>query len=306
LEALSEYGNGKQLDSEQLASRLGAMVSDWERMRGGGESLSIVTRSYVIEIKNGKRQAANDIYLSLSPMFFFIRALGRVARKDWRETVTACGIFCERVVRNLLIELDRNFNLALWVDLKDAKLNQKNGRLRSELENRKFDAANLYGSVLRIYSVRSMRGPHDVPPPEPIQAKISVTECLPVYVDYLAALEHIGVPLASPERFIEIFSDTTRIQPTLVFGEETAGPIPVKEFLRETVYREGFFKDGRTSSDVLRDLARRRRNYDEATVKNGLRDLSLGRDAILNRKRKGRIFNYYERVPPEEYFKPVI
>jgi hypothetical protein len=202
-----------------------------------------------------------------------------------------------------LQNLDRKFGTALWNELKDAKLNQQNGRLRNELETRKFEAANLYGSIYRIYSVRSTRGPHDVPPPEPIQAKISMTECLPVYVDYLAALEHIGTTLAEPNNFIEIFSDTTQVQPTLVFGEEITGAIPIKEFLKDVIYREGFFKDGRTSGDVLAELGRRRRNYDDTTVMNGLRGLSTGKDALLTRKKRGKIFRYFERAPPDEYFR---
>lgn len=303
LEGLWAFGVGKDGNPRELAEKISSTVSDWDRLRGGGEQISTITAQYANQIQRGDRQAASQTYLYLSPVFFFIRALGRMARKDWRETVTACGIFCERIIRNLMQEIDRKYGTVLWDELKDAKLNQQNGRLRSELESRGFEAANLYGSIYRIYSVRSTRGPHDVPPPEPIQAKISVTECLPVYVDYLTALAHVGVLLPNPADFIEIFSDTTRVQPNLVFGEEISGAIPFKDFLTDVIYREGFFKDGSTSAQVLQELARRRRNYDDATVKNGLRDLSTGKDAILFRKKEKHIFRYFERVPPEEYFR---
>ncbi len=72
------------------------------------------------------------------------------------------------------------------------------------------------------------------------------------------------------------------------------------------LYREGFFNGGKTSSEVLKEMGARRYNYDDATVKNALRNISQGKDAILTRKNHGNAFRYFERVPPHEYFRASI
>jgi hypothetical protein len=305
LEELYAFSNGHGAKAAGLAAKLQSMIVDWDRMQGNPNQLTSMTARYVDSVEQGSLEEARTAYLILSPIFLFIRALGKASRKDWREAVTACGIFCERVVRNAFVELDRVAGTSTWSAMKSAKFEDRNGRLMKEFEIKGFDAASLHGSLKRIYFVRDKRGPHDVSPPEPIQAKICINECLPVYVDYLAALEHIGVSLAEPEGFVEIFSNATQVRPALAFGEETSGPAPIREVLVDAIYREGFFRDGRTSGEVLRRLGELRRNYDDATVKNALRALSAGRDAVLSRKERGRFFVYYERIPPEEYFKPI-
>lgn len=306
LEELYAFSNGKNVDSSTLATRLEETVTDWDRLQGGSGRLVNLARGCLLSIKKKDLVGARVSYLQFSPLFLFIRALNKLSRKDWRETVTACGILCERLVRNLFLEIDRISGTKTWGAVKDAKFEDKNGRLMSELQKKGFEASSFHGSLSRIYFVRNRQGPHDVPPPEPIQAKISINECLPVYVDYLAALSHLGIKLTNPEGFLEVFSDTTQVRPALVFGEETTGPIPIKDFVIDVLYREGFFKGGKTSSDVISKLNTLRRNYDDATVKNALRDLSTSRGAVLSRKEKGKIFIYSERLPPDEYFKQLI
>ncbi|MDG6908687.1 MAG: hypothetical protein JRN20_23210, partial [Nitrososphaerota archaeon] len=65
-------------------------------------------------------------------------------------------------------------NTKVWDDIKDSKLDDKNGKLKYRLEQNDFDATNLYSSIRMIYSVRNIRGPHDVPPAELLQAKMSI------------------------------------------------------------------------------------------------------------------------------------
>ncbi|MBI3859550.1 MAG: hypothetical protein HY296_04845 [Thaumarchaeota archaeon] len=303
LEELYSFSNGSKVDSYSLAAKLRTTVDDWDRLQGGTGQLTLLAAYSLESISKSDLEGARASYLLLSPLFLFIRALNKMSRKDWRETVTACGILCERLVRNLFFELDRTSGTKVWETIKDAKFEDRNGRLLKELQERGFQAAGFHGSLGRIYFVRNRQGPHDVPPPEPIQAKISVNECLPVYVDYLAALTHLGINFPNLEGFIEVFSNTTQVRPALVFGEETTGPIPIREFITNVLFREGFFRDGKTSGEVISKLNILRRNYDDATVKNALRNLSTRRDAILSRKEKGKVFIYFERLPPDEYFK---
>lgn len=303
LEQLYAFSNGSTFEAIELATQLRTTLDDWDRLLGGSGKITELCEDSLKLIASGDLNEARGSYLLLSPLFLFIKALNKMSRKDWRETVTACGILCERLVRNTCLEIDRIFRTKVWDSIKDSKFEDRNGRLLNELQTRGFTAANYHGSLARIYFVRNRQGPHDVPPPEPIQAKISVNECLPVYVDYLAALRHLGVKLNNPQGYVEIFSNTTQVRPALVFGEETTGPIPFREFIINAIFREGFFKGGKTSSDVISKLSSLRRNYDDATVKNALRGLSTGKNAILSRKERGKVFIYTERLPPDEYFK---
>ena len=304
MENLHSFGSGSAINNVQLADRLNETIEDWERMMGGSNSIQNKSQKYVEAIRTGDRESGRKLYLFLSPIFFFVLVLHKVTHKAWRDTVAYCGIFCERIVRNLLSEYDRMTVSTLSEQLKGAKLEDRNGRLKSEFEKRGFAyASDLHGSLQRIYFMRNRRGPHDVQPPEPVQAKICLTECLPVYVDYLNALDNIGLSLESEsEGFIEIFSSTTSIMPNLLFGEEQ-GTVSPKQIIKDSLYREGFFEGGKSMPEVRAELERRRYNYDIGTVSNILKSLCQGKDPVLTRKKERGLFSYFEKIPPSEYFR---
>jgi hypothetical protein len=304
LEDLHTFAVGSSIELTQLAFRLRQTISDWERMMGGTKTIRQSSEKYVQAIEIGDRRAGRDLYLFLSPIFFFVLVLQKLAHKAWRDTVAYCGIFCERIVRNLLFEYDAAIGTRLFEDLKSAKQEERSGRLKSEFEKRGFPyASNLHGSLQRIYYMRNRRGPHDVQPPEPVQAKICLSECLPVYVDYIYALEDLELGLGiAAQGFMEIFSSMTSVQPNLLFGEQE-GAIPPKAVIKDLLYRGGFFEGGKNLAEVMAELARRRYNYDKGTISNNLKNLCEGKDSILIRKAKNGAFSYYEHVPPSEYFR---
>ena len=220
--------------------------------------------------------------------------------------MTWSGNYCERIVRNLLQEIDRQFSTQVYHEMENKKFNDRDGRLKKELEEHGFKLADELFSLLKIiYFVRSKTGPHDVPPPEPIQAKISASQCLPVYIDYVKALIFLGNDLSQDyEMFILFFSNLTKTKIALNFGEEVR--ITPIEFIRDVLYREGFFKDGKRFGEVMTEMQKRRYTFSKSLVAQALEKLSKGKEAVLTRRGKRGQYIYYERIPPDIYFKSTI
>ena len=157
-----------------------------------------------------------------------------------------------------------------------------------------------------IYALRDTRGPHDVPPPEPIRAQICASHCLPVYIDYLEALMFLGNNLIGDyQTFVSFFSNLTETKISLAFGEEERC-ITINELLKNVLYREGFFREGRKHKEVIEKLGSMGYSFGDAQVSKALGDLSKGKDAIFTKRGKRRNYVYHERYPPEEFFKTII
>ncbi|MGA2237959.1 MAG: hypothetical protein ABSG74_01990 [Candidatus Bathyarchaeia archaeon] len=299
--AYAERGEGQRTD---LSAKVQEMTEDWNAMLGGESSLPQVAAEYIPGIAKGDNQDALRIYLLFSPIFLYMHALHEISRGAHRNAVTACGRFCERIARNLLLLIDMAFNSKNSAELEDAKFENRNGRVKGILEKNGFEPADdLFMTMKKIYHVRDKRGPHDVPPPEPIQAKICINECLPTFMDYLAALDFLGVHLGKVrEQMVRTFDSLTRTQLAVIFGEERKNKITAEDFIVNFLYREGFFGKGRGLREVLDEMTRRRFTNADSVVANALKKLSLGKEAILTRKTSGKTYVYYERIPPTEYF----
>jgi len=224
-----------------------------------------------------------------------------------RNGASWSGIFCERIVKNLLREIDIRFSTNIYQKVEKSGFENQNGKLRSELENRHFKLVNELCSLLEIiYALRDTRGPHDVPPPEPIRAQICASHCLPVYIDYLEALMFLGNNIIEDyQKFISFFSNLTETKISLAFGEEEKR-ITINELLKNVLYREGFFREGRKHKEVMEKLLSMGYNFGDAQVSKTLSDLSKGKDAIFTKRGKRRNYIFHERYPPEELFKTVI
>jgi hypothetical protein len=307
LEDLYAYCSGQKRNKENLRLRLEETIYDWNKMMGGRNGLEKSAFPYLQEILSSNREVARNLYFFLSPTLFYIHLLHEMSRKSWRIAMTWSGNYCERIVRNLLQEIDRQFSSQVYHQMKDKKFDNRNGRLKKELEERGFKSADELFSLLKIiYFVRSRTGPHDVPPPEPIQARISANQCLPVYIDYLKALIFLGNNLSQNYRtFVSFFSNLTETKIALTFGEEDVR-ITAIEFTRDVLYREGFFKEGKRFGEVLAEMQKRRYTFSKSLVAQGLEKLSKGKEAILTRRGKRGQYIYYERIPPDMYFRSTI
>jgi len=276
-------------------------------MMGSGSNILSTIDPFIRGIMLSDMEMARKLYFFLSPIFFFVHSLLEVSRNAFRNTVTATGLFCERIARNLLQEIDRRYSLQVYEKVKDAKFDQQNGRLKKELEAHGFELADdLFGLLKMMYFIRNRTGPHDVPPPEKIQAKISINHCLPAYIDYLDALVFLENKLGKEYyTFVSFFNDLTQTRVALVFGADIERMTPI-DFIREVLYREGFFKEGKILQETMEAMERRRYTFGKPSVANALRELSTGKDAILTRRREAGQFKYFERIPPDKYFKVTI
>jgi len=309
LEALFGYSFGASENEEKILEGITETIDDWKKMMGGRSSLEPYVAPYLDRIKLGDREAARNLYFFISPLFFYIHVLYELSRMEWRNATAWSGMFCERIANNLLREISRKYSTDAWQKVRESTFENKNGRTKSELESRQFKLANeLHNLMGIIYSLRDTRGPHDVPPPEPIRAQISASQCLPVYIDYLEALIFMDNNLFNDYKtFVSFFSNLTETKISLAFGEEGAR-ITVDHLLKDVLYREGFFseEEGKKLRDVQDKLRSMSYNFADFAVSKALYKLSKGKEAVLTRKGKRRNYSYHERYPPEEIFKTTI
>jgi hypothetical protein len=217
-------------------------------------------------------------------------------------------MYCERVAKNLLREFDRCYSESNYISVLESKFSIKLGRLRSVLESKQFDPANELCNLMEvIYSLRSTRGPHDVPPPEPLRAQISSSQCLPVYIDYLEILMLMNNNLLNDfSDFVSFFSNLTETKISLAFGE-AASRVTAEHLLKNVLYREGFFGgDGKRLHEIQLKIKSMRYNFKDSAVSNTLSKLSKGKDAVLTKRGKKRNYSYHEKYPPDEFFKTTV
>ncbi len=294
-----------------LDDRIGNLLMAWDTATGNRFHIAEMLNDHVRGISTGDVAAAKRFYCLISPFLFFIAALREIARKSYRNTVTQCGMFCERIVRNILQELPSSVNGAsnMYVEMMQDRdhpstFEDRAGRAKSELAKRHCDSGEtLYNSLKNIYNVRNKQGPHDVPPPETIQARICVTESLPVYINYLTAMSAVGVAINQQDfdKFMNLFYALTEMKPSLVIGEETEQP-KVDSTIIE-LYKQNFFSTERLLPDILAKLRELRYNPPKTTVANTLTKLSSGKGCLLSRRKTSQGYAYAEKIPPNEAFK---
>jgi hypothetical protein len=275
---------------------------------GGRSSLEPHIQPYLEKLESKDIDAARNLYFFISPIFFYIHVLYELTRMEWRNATSWTGMFCERIVKNLLKEFDRRYSTNVFQIVEKAKFENKLGRLKSELETKQFGLANeLFHLMEIIYSLRDTRGPHDVPPPEPLRAQISASQCLPVYVDYLETLIFLKNDLLKDySTFLSFFGNLTETKISLAFGEE-GSKVTIDHLLKNVLYREGFFADqGKKLPEVQAKLKEIGYNFKDSMVSGALQKLSIGKKAVLTRKGKRRSYTYHERYPPKEIFKSTI
>jgi hypothetical protein len=307
LKALYAYSFGEQKNEGALRLGLRDTINDWDKMMGGRSNLQIAIQPYLEAIKKSDRDRTRNLYLFLSPAFFYIHILYEMRRKAWRIAVTWGGIFSERIIENLFREIDRKDSSNVWeVISKDQSFENRSNRLRKELEQRHFEEADSLTSFLKsIYFTRSHSGPHDVPPPEPIEADISQRICLPVYVRYLKCLVFLGNDLASDfSTFVSFFHNLAETHVALIFPEEEITTTP-KEVIKD-LYRQGLFKEGKTLKEAIVRIGELGFHWDASRIAHELEYWSKGKKAFLTRSGKRGDYKYFERYPPGEFFRTTI
>lgn len=307
LKDLYSYSCGEAITEDKLYSGLKDTINDWDKMMGGRSNLHAFIEPYLEAIKRSDKDKARNLYLFLSPIFFYILILYEMRRRAWRIAVTWGGIFSERIIENLFRAIDRKDSLNIWeVISKDRSFENRSNRLRKELEQRHFEEADSLASLLKsIYLTRSHSGPHDVPPPEPIEADMSQRICLPVYVKYLKCLMFLGNDLAFDfSIFVSFFHNLAETHVALIFPEEEITTTP-KEVIKD-LYRQGFFKEGKTLKEAIARVGELGFHWDVSRIAHELEGWSKGKKAFLTRSGKRGFYKYFERYPPEEFFRTTI
>lgn len=308
LEDLFAYSYGDAKKEEILCDGLLETIEDWKKKMGGRSSLETCVLPYLEAIKAKNIESARNLYFLISPLFFYIHVLFELSRSEWRNAISWTGMYCERVAKNLLREFDRCYSESNYISVLESKFSIKLGRLRSVLESKQFDPANELCNLMEvIYSLRSTRGPHDVPPPEPLRAQISSSQCLPVYIDYLEILMLMNNNLLNDfSDFVSFFSNLTETKISLAFGE-AASRVTAEHLLKNVLYREGFFGgDGKRLHEIQLKIKSMRYNFKDSAVSNTLSKLSKGKDAVLTKRGKKRNYSYHEKYPPDEFFKTTV
>lgn len=307
LKDLYAYSCGEPKSEKELCSGLNDTIEDWNKMMGGRSNLQTVIQPYLQAINRSDRDKARNLYFLLGPIFFYIHILFEMRRRAWRFAVIWGGIFSERIIENLFRAIDKRDSSNLWEQIsKDQSFENRSNRLGYELEQRQFGEEDSLISFLKsIYFTRSHSGPHDVPPPEPIEADMSQRICLPAYVKYLKALILLGNDLTADfSTFVSFFHDLAETHVALIFPEEKVATTP-KEVIKD-LYRQGFFKEGKALKAVTVRLGELGFHWDASRIAHELEYWSKGKRAFLTRTGKRGDYSYLERYPPEEFFRTTI
>ena len=299
------YVSGK-VEVLELVNALTETVNDWHLMMGRNSKLPSLCQPYIERIRRGDIEAARELYFYLSPIFFYVQALFETSRKDWRNAVTRCGIFCERIIKNVFEEIDRHHSTQLLQYLESKpSFEDRIKNLRSELEKYGASQENELSSSLRkIYAIRDKTGPYDVAPPELVKARMSINGCLAAFVEYLDTLLFLGTKLQDHYNdFVSFFNDTTRFESQIIFGEASNEIISAKDFIKGILYKRGYFSEERLFSDIVKEIQSSGYSFVNSTIFNSLGNLSEGKKSILTKKRKGGKYVFLQREPPSEYFK---
>ena len=292
-------------DAKPLVLKIQQMLDHWDAATGRRFGISKMIDDHIRGLSSGDREAAKTLYCLISPLLFFVSALREIARKSYRNAVVQCGIFCERIARNLLQELPSSKASDAYSELRDDTFEARVGRVRGKLSALDCDFAEpLFNHLKNIYFMRNKRGPHDVPPPEPIQARICITESLPAYIDYLLALNAVGVHIdkSDNEKFVNLFYALTEMKPSLVTGGDMSELPSIASMITE-LYRQEFFSEERKLQTVIERLQTMRYNYPKPTVANALSRQSSAKNGFLSRRRTSDGYVYAQKIPPSETFK---
>lgn len=283
-----------------LAARLRWLLDVWDVALGKNGLILSIGESFLQQITLAKLTEQNKVmrttYLCLSPLQFFLIGLEELIDDAYRDTVTRCGMCCERIVNELLRELQAFEMLEANVKFAD-----KVGYLQNSLMQRGYKPAqHLFASLLTVYDIRNQRGPHDVPTADELEAKFSVS-CFPwIYSKYLEILTIFGYDLLdNQDRLVKLCNSIVSVRTTLAIkpGHIAYGP---KEAIEILLYKNGFFGQDQSLAAIVAELGRVGYHYPKSSIANNLEALTK---AFLNRFGKPGAFRYRQRIPPTEYYK---
>lgn len=297
LDQLHEISRKPDLDKGDLEilDDLKEIVKDWDRIFGGDLATETIGKKVnEVEESEDKGDKIKQLDWLVDPLRHCVIGLEKFQLEENRETVTRAAMAIERIVTELGLELG--------VSVNKGQMEKAFGDIQNALEAKGIQRAQIFVSDMRsVYTIRNDRGPHDVPAAEFFQAKRAISELNWIYYRYLQIISEIGSASLSTED-VEDFTDLVDIllplKPNLVMGEGGGDP-SLRDILVNDLYKSGFFRTGKTLSEVMDELESKRYNPPKSTLASNLKRLT---GEVLTRKGSRGNFKYVEKMPPEEYF----
>ncbi len=282
-----------------ILSDVQSVVSEWDSLLGT-TTLSLILSMIIQETAVTKDDAIELKHLKLldfllGPLEYYMIALEEMKSTSHRDTVTRCGMVCERITNKLLIELGAS-------DLANNKVKFANkiGRLQNELSKRGITfSQDFCATMTGIYNIRSYKGPHDVPAAEEIEAKHCVGTIPMLYSRYLEILILIGYDISSFDEDLNVFVNNLISFGTILPTVGKGGTTPQIGEIIMDLYRQGFFAMKRTVKEVVNKFDALGYGFPRSSIHNALNRL-MGK--ILNRSGRRGNYTYIQRIPPAIYF----
>ncbi len=301
LESLRSYPGDHITLGGDLAHGVRWLLEVWDVALGkSGLILSIgesfLGRILTTRLVESRNKIARTAYLCLSPLQFFIIGLEELIDDAFRDTVTRCGMCCERIVNELLKEVGAFEMLEPKVKFVD-----KVGFLQNALSERGYRPAhNLCSSMLTVYDIRNQRGPHDVPSADEVEAKFCVSSFPWIYSKYLEFLQILGYDLlGNADRLVELCNSIVTVRTTLAIKPGHLAYNP-REAIEILLYKNGFFAEERSFPEIMLELKKFGYNYPKPSVANALEGLTR---EFLSRSGRAGAFRYRQKIPQTEYYK---
>jgi len=284
-----------------LATKVRWLLDIWDVSLGKSGLILLIGESFLDRIlttrpTGSRNRIARTAYLCLSPLQFFIIGLEELIDEAFRDTVTRCGMCCERIVNELLRE-----TMAFEMLEPNVKFVDKVGFLQNALSERGYrPSQNLCSSMLTVYDIRNQRGPHDVPSADEVEAKFCASSFPWIYSKYLEVLQILGYDLLeNADRLVELCNSIVTVRTTLAIkpGHLAFNP---REAIEILLYKNGFFSDQRSFAEIMLELKKLGYNYPKPSVANALEGLTR---EFLSRSGKPGAFRYHQKIPQTEYYK---
>lgn len=301
LASLKSYSEPKPILDDTIPERVEWLLEVWDVALGKSGLIVAIGESFLDRIlttrpNESRSKVARTTYLCLSPLQFFIIGLEELIDDVFRDTVTRCGMCCERIVNELLGEVGAPEMLGPNVKFVD-----KVGVLQHTLSELGYrPAQNLCHSMQTVYDIRNQRGPHDVPCADEVEAKFSVSSFPWIYSRYLELLQMLGYDLLENDlRLVELCNSIVKVGTTLAIKPgHSAYNAP--EAIEILLYKNGFFAMERSFPEIMLELKKFGYNYPKPSVANGLEGLTR---EFLSRSGKPGAYRYHQKIPPIEYYK---
>ena len=104
--------------------------------------------------------------------------------------------------------------------------------------------------------------------------------------------------------FVSFFRNLAETHIAIIFPEEESATTP-KEVIKD-LYRQGFFKAGKSLKESRCRLEDLGFHWDVPRIAHTLEYWSKGKKAFLTRSGKKGDYKYFERFPPDEFFRTII